>query len=62
MFQINKYDLFEGIHKEHQKHLSHKILKLDVDEDREFLKEVNLLHAIADRVSVNFYFDNVILW
>lgn len=48
---MRKYGIFEEIKSENPKHVSHKSLKLDIDEDRQFLKEITLLHEIAQKVS-----------
>lgn len=54
-FQVRRHSIFVNIHKENPKHITSKVLRLDVDEDRAFLKEISLLHAIAEKVI--FYFD-----
>lgn len=49
-FQLKKYNIFADIHTENFKHITHKALRLDVDEDRQFLKDIILLHEIAHKV------------
>ncbi|CAH2008007.1 unnamed protein product [Acanthoscelides obtectus] len=48
---IHKYGIFKEIHGKNSKHIAHKALKIDVDEDRQFLKEITLLHEIAEKVA-----------
>lgn len=47
---IRKYSIFENIITANTKQLNHKILKLDVEEDRQFLKECTILKEIAAKV------------
>ncbi|CAH1173626.1 unnamed protein product [Phaedon cochleariae] len=48
--EVHKYPVFQDVPSENPKHVSHKALKLTVDEDRQFLKEITLLHEIAEKV------------
>ncbi|XP_018572333.1 renin receptor [Anoplophora glabripennis] len=48
--EVKKYAIFEEIRSENPKHVSHKSLKLDVDEDRQFLKEITLLREITRKI------------
>nr|CAH7736821.1 unnamed protein product [Callosobruchus chinensis] len=47
---IHKYKIFKDIHGKNPKHIAHKALKIDIDEDRQFLKQITLLHEIAQKV------------
>lgn len=47
---IKQYTIFDGIKNENPKHVSHKHLKLDVEEDRAFLKDIVLLNEIAQKI------------
>ncbi|XP_072378410.1 ATPase H(+)-transporting accessory protein 2 [Diabrotica undecimpunctata] len=47
---IRKYKIFEDIASGDSKQLNHKALKLDVDEDRKFIKEITILNEIAQRI------------
>ncbi|KAH1027556.1 ATPase H(+)-transporting accessory protein 2 [Dendroctonus ponderosae] len=47
---VHQYSIFDGIKSENPKHVSHKHLKLDVEEDRTFLKDIALLNAIIEKV------------
>lgn len=47
---VRKFGIFKEIKSENPKHVSHKVLKLDIDEDRHFLKEIALLHEIAQKI------------
>lgn len=48
--EIKQYTIFDGIKSENPKHVTHKHLKLDVDEDRTFLKDIALLNEIAQKI------------
>lgn len=52
IYQIHQYSIFDGIKTENPKHVSHKHLKLDVEEDRSFLKDIALLNEVAAKVSI----------
>ncbi|KAF7275889.1 hypothetical protein GWI33_011172 [Rhynchophorus ferrugineus] len=47
---VKEYSIFQKIKSENPKHVSHKSLKLDVEEDRDFLKDIALLSQIAQKV------------
>ncbi|XP_060525561.1 ATPase H(+)-transporting accessory protein 2 [Cylas formicarius] len=47
---VRKYDAFRTIKSENPRHISYKHLKLDVEEDREFLRDVALLNEISLKV------------
>ncbi|KAL1505513.1 hypothetical protein ABEB36_005061 [Hypothenemus hampei] len=49
---IQQHSLFEGIKSENPRHISHKSLKLKVEEDRSFLKDIALLHEIAEKIEL----------
>lgn len=53
---MNAYEIFQAIKQDKAKKPSYGHLKLTVDEDREFLQEITLLNAIADKVSDDFCF------
>jgi len=48
---IRKYPIFHDIITSESKQLNHKALKLNVEEDRQFLKECTILREIAIRVA-----------
>lgn len=50
MLQLQEYPLFRGIKSDKARKPSYGHLKLTVDEDRDFLQEITLLNAIADKV------------
>lgn len=50
LFQTEKFDIFKNIKSDKPKKTQHNFLKLTVDEDREFLKEITLLNSIAAQV------------
>jgi len=47
---VHSYDIFEGIKSDKPKKSIHTHLKNSVDEDREFMKEITLLNAIANKI------------
>ncbi|CAG9764557.1 unnamed protein product [Ceutorhynchus assimilis] len=47
---VEQYDIFDGIKSENPKHVGHKHLKLNVEEDRAFLKDIALLTEIAAKI------------
>lgn len=49
--QLQDYSLFRGIKNDKARKPSYGHLKLTVDEDRDFLQEITLLNAIADKVA-----------
>ncbi|CAG9859004.1 unnamed protein product [Phyllotreta striolata] len=48
---VNKYPIFNNLMSGDSKQLGHKFLKLDVEEDRQFLKDCTILREIASRVA-----------
>ncbi|XP_066140787.1 ATPase H(+)-transporting accessory protein 2 [Euwallacea fornicatus] len=47
---IHQYEIFNGIKRENPKSVTHKHLKVDLEEDRNFLKDIALLHEIAAKI------------
>ncbi|XP_030761890.1 renin receptor [Sitophilus oryzae] len=48
---VKQYSIFDGIKSDSPKHVSHKHLKLDVEEDRDFLKDIAIINQVAQKVS-----------
>ncbi|CAH0559313.1 unnamed protein product [Brassicogethes aeneus] len=48
--ELNKYTIFQDIKSDKPKKTHHNYLKWSVDEDRQFLTELNLLKIIADKI------------
>lgn len=53
LYDTEKFDIFKNIKSDKPKKTQHNFLKLTVDEDREFLKEVTLLNSIAAQIEQN---------
>lgn len=48
---LQNYDVFKGIKSDKPKKNVHSFLKNDIDEDRDFLKDVHILNAVADKIA-----------